>query len=83
MNQITEKTSVPLGWVLALLGTVAGSTMTGALWIGSVNNRLARIETKLGISIAEPSVLMPKFENANADEPNRLEAVTHGIKKHY
>lgn len=47
--RIDADTTVPLGLVIAIIVTATASVATGTFWISSVNDRLARIEEKLGI----------------------------------
>ncbi len=49
MSKITDKTWVPLGWVLGLFTIGMSVTITGAMWVSHVDDRLSRIEDKLGI----------------------------------
>ncbi len=58
MSRIDEKTVVPLGWVLALFSTGIATAAAAAFWVSAVNNRLARIEDKLGISAYDSGVPM-------------------------
>lgn len=65
MSKIDEKTSVPLGWVISGFGAALGVAIVGTFWVSSVNERLARIEDKLGIvPYADISIL----RSANAHE---------------
>lgn len=47
--KIDESTSIPLVWVAILVTFVVTWACTGSFWVKSVNDRLARIEEKLGI----------------------------------
>lgn len=49
MSRIDEKTLVPLHMVIALFSTGIFVTGMGVYWMTSVNDRLSRIEQKLGI----------------------------------
>lgn len=48
-SRIDDKTVVPLNVVAILLAAVVSATVTGAFWVKSVNDRLSRIEEKLGV----------------------------------
>ncbi len=48
-SKIDEKTMIPLGWVVGLFSTGIGIAVVAAFWVAAVNDRLARIEDKLGI----------------------------------
>jgi hypothetical protein len=47
--KIDEKTMVPLGLVATLFAVGIGVTVTGAFWVSKVDDRLARIEDRLGL----------------------------------
>lgn len=49
--KIDSETSVPIGWVLSGFAIVVASAIAGTFWVSSVNDRLSRIEEKLGIPI--------------------------------
>lgn len=49
MDRITERTGIPLGWVIGLFSTGISITIIGTIFVASVNFRLSRIEEKLGI----------------------------------
>lgn len=70
-SRIDDKTMVPLGIVAVLFSIGISITATGAFWVKGVNDRLYRIEQKMGITSA-PESLIP---NANAGE-------LHGPKAH-
>lgn len=53
--RIDDKSVLSLGLVVALLIGTVSISVTGAFWISSVDNRLSRIEEKLGI----PSKIEP------------------------
>lgn len=48
--RIDERTVVPLTWVLFSLSSIVISVSIGAFWVKEVNDRLFRIEEKLGIT---------------------------------
>jgi hypothetical protein len=64
-NKIDERTMVPLSLVAALFMVGLSATATGVFWVSKVNERLARIEDRLGIytPIADFSII----PNANAE----------------
>jgi len=51
MKQIDERTMIPMTWAIAALTTLLGPAVVGAMWVKGVNDRLARIETKLHIQV--------------------------------
>lgn len=61
MMIISEKSLVPLRWVLSgfLLGFSA--VAAGAFWVASVNNRLANIETTLNSLASTKTKRNPSF----------------------
>jgi len=65
--RIDEKTVVPLGVVAALFTTGISITAMGVFWITSVNERLSRIEQRLGIVPVNAASFVP---HANAGESN-------------
>jgi len=75
-SKIDEKTEVPLGLVASLFVLGMGVTATGAFWVSRVDNRLARIEDKLGI-IQLPQV--KKLER-HEDELAKRERSIYGLK---
>ena len=67
MSKIDEKTSVPLMWVALAGVSVLTWTWIGATWVKGVNDRLTRIEQKLGITVdlaSSPSLI----DSAKADK---------------
>ena len=58
---VDENMGVPLRIVAALFSVGVGVTATGAFWVKGVNDRLARIEDKLGIARIDPD-LIPEAE---------------------
>lgn len=59
--KIDSETSVPIGWVISGMGAILIATITGAFWVASVNDRLSRIEDKLGIPPLRHSVSAEAF----------------------
>ncbi len=49
-SRIDEETMLPLRVVAIFLVAVISATVTGVFWVSKVDDRLARIEEKLGIS---------------------------------
>jgi hypothetical protein len=47
--QIGDKTGIPLGWVLSGLVVLAGVGLKAGMALQSLDDRLAVIETRLGI----------------------------------
>jgi hypothetical protein len=62
--KIDSETLVPVGWVLSGFGLTLTAAVCGTFWISSVNDRLGRIEERLGIPVHTTSSLL--FENACA-----------------
>ncbi len=60
-SRIDDKTTVPLSIVAVLFATGVSVTATGAFWVKSVNDRLSRIEDKLGI-VQVPNDLITSAE---------------------
>lgn len=60
-SRIDDKTMVPLGVVAVLFSTGISVTALGAFWVKGVNDRLYRIEQKMGITAA-PESLIPNAE---------------------
>jgi hypothetical protein len=54
---IDANMGVPLGVVASLFSIGVGVTATGAFWVKGVNDRLARIEDKLGIARTDSASL--------------------------
>lgn len=61
-SRIDEKTMVPLSVVAALFTTGISVTALGAVFVYSVNSRLARIERHLGISDMTSDGFIPNAE---------------------
>lgn len=57
MDRITERTGIPLGWVLSGMAVVVTSAVMGTFWVAMVNTRLSRIEDKLGIKPYDIAVI--------------------------
>ncbi len=57
--KIDEKSSIPLGWAISGFITTITFAALGSFWISSVNDRLGRIEEKLGIPPMRSSVVLP------------------------
>ena len=49
MTRIDDKTMVPLGAVFMCFAATLGGVIAGSFWVKGVNDRLTRIEEKLGI----------------------------------
>jgi hypothetical protein len=64
--KIDERTLVPVGWVLSGMFIVIASVISATFWISTVNNRLGRIEEKLGIKAADANTIMSE---ARAEGP--------------
>lgn len=62
--QIDERTSIPLVWALCAMSSIVISVGIGAFWVKSVDDRLTRIEQKLGIPPLESSTYL---EEAKAE----------------
>lgn len=56
-SRIDDKTMIPLNMVASMLAVGLGVTATGTFWVAKVNDRLARIESKLGISVLETGIV--------------------------
>lgn len=63
--RIDDKTVVPLTWVLGTLSCIVISSSVASIWVKSVNDRLGRIEEKLGIT---PLAMDSFEEQAKAGE---------------
>jgi len=50
MSKIDEKTSMPVWWVWFLMIAAVSWTAIASTWVKGVNDRLSRIEDKLGIN---------------------------------
>lgn len=48
--KITDSTSIPISWVAAAYLPTTAFVISVALWVYTVDLRLARIESKLGIA---------------------------------
>jgi len=62
MSKIDEKTSMPVWWVWFLMIAAVSWTAIASTWVKGVNDRLSRIEDKLGIrqEVARgPEVIQP------------------------
>lgn len=57
--KISSETAVPIGWLITAVSVTLSITIMGTAWVYSVNNRLARIEDKLGIAPFHNSLLEP------------------------
>lgn len=67
MAKIDEKTTVPLWWAVMSMIALVSWTGIGATWVKGVNDRLSRIEAKLGISRQSEVAAGPNLvEPANA-----------------
>lgn len=69
MTVLDDRTKIPLGWVLSLLGIVATGAVAGAFWIAGVNfelkdmrKSLTRIEKRLGIDKQESDIARIRFD---------------------
>lgn len=58
---INEKTSLPISWFIASFIPLLSIAFTGAFWIKSVNDRLSRIEDKLGIQMFSNAKVTDEF----------------------
>ncbi len=54
---ITEGTMIPLSWAVSSLVFLGGVIIPIAFWIFNVDSRLARIEDKLDIKVAQVSII--------------------------
>jgi hypothetical protein len=63
MSNIDEKTSIPIVWVAGLFSTGMAVTIIGCFWVFQVNDRLARIEGKLGIEKIAAGPVIEKVLN--------------------
>lgn len=62
--KIDEKTVVPLSWLLVGFAFGLAPVMAATFWVAGVNNRLQRIEQKLGIpEIKEATLLEEKIRS--------------------
>jgi len=61
MSKIDDKTSIPLWWVAVAGVSILTWTWVGATWVKGVDDRLSRIETKLGIPGNEAVSYGPSF----------------------
>lgn len=68
-SRIDDKTTVPLSIVAMLFMTGISVTATGSFWVSRVNDRLSRIEEKLGIpkatSLSASDILPAAEANSN------------------
>lgn len=70
MANINERTTIPIIWAASLLSLVLVPTAIGAMWVKGVNDRLSRIESRLGIQpevASGPAVI----ENAEAKDAGK------------
>lgn len=63
--RLDEKTGVPLSWMGACMLLAITATSAGTFWVFSVNDRLGRIEDKLGI---KPYVAASLISTASAGQ---------------
>jgi hypothetical protein len=65
VSRIDEKTLIPLSFVGALFSIGIMITAMGVYWMTSVNERLGRIEQRLGIMPISPPSFIPHAEAAS------------------
>lgn len=63
--RIDDKTVIPIGWVISCCTVLVVSAVAGTFWVSSVNDRLSRIEDKLGIPPYRTAVI-PVIREAHA-----------------
>lgn len=70
MARIDERTTVPLWWVWVAGTAILAWTAIGATWVKGVNDRLTRIEDKLGID--EPVVMKESPKRSEWSDASNL-----------
>lgn len=71
-SRIDNRTLIPIEMVAAILTFGVSITAVGAFWVSRVDDRLSRIESKLGIAVNE-TTLLPQAE-AHERRPHELKA---------
>lgn len=60
MNSINDRTKIPVTWAFILAAAIFGPVCLAAMWVKGVDDRLSRIEDKLGIKpVATQSAVIP------------------------